>query len=174
MGSELRKLSLESRRWRIADELNIEQCKVKAIIDRYIELCRENLLNGHVVQIFGLVTLVPDIKVDNFIATTAWYSKQISRLESVPFYTALQTVKGYLESMQETLLEGKDVTIPRLVGIYSLQTVDNTYKVRSQISDTISKEILDGCRCVTSVRVHTNKLFKEYVATVSATAVKEG
>ena len=102
MGNELRKLSLESRRWRIADELNIEQCKVKAIIDRYIELCRENLLNGHVVQIFGLVTLVPDVKVDDFIATTAWYSKQISMLESVPFYTALQTVKGYLESMQET------------------------------------------------------------------------
>lgn len=174
MGFSKRKLSLDSRRWRIADELNIEQTKVKLIIDRYVSLCREDLLNGHVVQIFGLVTLVPNVRVDDFVATTAWYSKVISRMETIPYYTVLQTIKWYIDSMQRTLLKGKDVTIPRLVGLYSLRTVNNTYKVRSQISETVSKEISMGCRCVTAVRVHTNKLFKEYVETVSASAPKEG
>lgn len=174
MGTEMRKLSLDSRRWRIANELSIEQTKVKVIIDRYIDLCREDLLNGHVVRIFGLVTLVPNVKTDDFVATTAWFCKQIAKQEALPFYTVLQTVKWYIESMQRTLLDGKDVTIPRLVGMYSLRTVDNTYKVRSQISETVSKEISSGCRCVTAVRVHTDKLFKEYVATVSASSLKEG
>lgn len=170
----MRKLSLSSRRYRIADNLSIEQNKVREIIDRYIELCREDLLTGHVVRIFGLVTLVPNTVTDNFIATTAWYSRRIAEETVLPYYTILGTIKEYLESMQKTLLSGKDVTIPRLVGMYSLRTTNNTYKVRSQISETVTKEVSTGCRCVTAVRVHTDKLFKEYVATVSATSIKEG
>lgn len=160
-----KKLSMYSRRWRLAEKFNLEKTKVRTIIDTYIEMCREDLLSGHIVQIFGLVKLVPDNAVDDFVATTAWYSKRLAKDTSIPYNTILCVLKKYQEDMRDELLSGKNVTIPRLASLFALQKGDG-YVVHSRISETIHQEISQGSRDVTGVRAHSSKLLRQCISAI--------
>lgn len=156
----------------MSEELNISCADVKRITDRYIELVRAEVLSGREVHIFGLVSLVPDVVVDSYVSTTALYAKTISKELGIPYHTVMGTLREYINSLKETLLEGKNITICRIVGVYPTVTEEGI-RIYTRISESIRTDLYNENSCVTSVRAHTNKLFKEFVLSTTKPMEKE-
>lgn len=160
----INKRSFGARVYEIAEDNGLEQTAVNRIINSYISLCRQDLLSGIEVRFFGLVTLVPDKKSSDYIATLAWYAKQVSEQVGYPYFTVLNVIKQYLSTSKRDLLEGKSVDIRSIVSLHPLYKNNELVKVYASISTSIKEDLLEINGDVTSARAHTCKLLKYDIA----------
>lgn len=158
------KRSFGARVYEIADDNGLEQTTVNRIINSYISLCRYDLLHGIEVRFFGLVTLVPDNKSSDFIATLAWYAKEVSKQVGYPYHTVLNVIKQYLGTSKRDLLEGKSIDIRSIVSLHPLYKDNELVKVHASISTSIKEDLQKLNGDVTSARAHTCKLLKYDIA----------
>ncbi len=160
----LNKTVFGNRVYDIAYNLNIPRTEVNTIINTYISICREDLLNGHIINFVGLVSVVPDRIVTNYIGTTAWYAKCVSNMLDLPYNTVYTVISGYIQDLEDDLLSGKAVDIRRIVTLHPLCNEDNILSsVHAAISVSIKKELQVRSTGVSSVRAHTCKLRKKYL-----------
>lgn len=156
-----KKLPLSCRVYRIAERYNVEQTKTHLIINSYIDYCKETLLNGHVIDFLGLVSVIPDKCSDRVRVTTAYECKTISDSIGLPWYTVFSIVDEYLDSLKEDLLNGIDIEIRGLLNMHPIRNEDGEITgIHSAISSQIRDRIRAGGTYVDSVRVHTHKLLK--------------
>ena len=159
----IRKTSLGRRVYCLADDNNIEQTLVSKIINSYISICRQDLLEGHVINFLGLVSMIPDYITSNYTATMAWYAKKVSENLSIPYHTCLLVIKGYTQSMIDDLMSGKPIDIRSIVSLHPVTEDGVLCKVHASISTSIKEDLTIKNGVVTSVRAHTCKLLKHNV-----------
>lgn len=161
-----KKTSLGKRVYDIAGNNSIEQTMVNRIIGSYISTCREDLLNGHVINFFGLVSIVPDYVCSEFIGTTAWYAKKVSESTGIPYYTCRLVIKSYLDMLSNDLYENKPVDIRSIVSLHPITQDGVLCKIHAAISTSIKEDLVERNGVVTSARAHTCKLLKYKIASL--------
>lgn len=142
---------------RVATSLGVDKVMVKDIIDSYLYLCREDLIRGYAVKFFGLVRIVPTPCKGNS-GTTAYFSKIISSDDSIPYYTVFSVIKMFLKNLQEDAIEGKSVTLLRLVTLHPSKE-----GVRSACSVSLREETRYAVSDAESFRAFTCPLLKRKV-----------
>ena len=158
----------------LASELNLETIAVKRILDCYLNVCREDLLNGSIVRFGKLVTLVPDPILSEYVKTKAWYCKMISVQTCYSYYTVLGVVTAFLDKIESDLQQGVAVDLRTLCTFHPLLTESDEVRIRTSISGTIREELQRRVSGVISVRVHTSKLIKHSVKTCGLMPSEEG
>lgn len=151
----------------IADETNLEQTAVRQIITTFLDLCREDLLNGRVVRFVGLVTLVPNPVLTNHVKTSAMYCKQTAEVTRYSYYVVQGVVQKYLEKLKVRLQDGWSVSLRKLCTIDPLWFTTGERTIHSTTSDTIGEELLRRGGVVQSVRAHTCRYLKRSIKTMS-------
>lgn len=159
------KISLYNRVYNIANKYNITQVTVHEIINSYINYCKERTLKGNVVQIYGLVTLIPDTVLSSYKTTLAYDCKILADKIGLPSNTVYHIIKEYLESIKTELQEGNNVEMRGLVSFHIAQKPSGENVVHSAISTTfrtdVFKYVVKYNTPVNSVRVHTHKMLKD-------------
>lgn len=169
----IEKRLLDSRVWMVADLLGVEQTKVKRIVVRYFDNCREELFAGKVVRILGFVTLTPNIIVDDFISTTAVYCKQVSIAESLPYYSVREIMRTYFDICKQELMEGRTVDFRALATLHPLLEDDRVTNIRVSISATLKDKLIMRNSGVTSARASICKLLKSELCRNTALEVSK-
>lgn len=159
----VRKTSLGRRVYCIAGDNNVEQTSVSRIINSYISICREDLLNGHVINFFGLVSVIPNYVTSEYTATMAWYAKKVSEKLSMPYHTCFEVIKNYIKSLTDDLMSGKPIDIRGIVSLHPVTENGVLCKIHASISTSIKEDLLVKNGVVTSARAHTCKLLKHNV-----------
>lgn len=156
------KMSLGARVYVIAEKYNIEQVKVHTIINSYISYCKDLLLSGHKVDIFGLASITPDVIIDEYATTLAYDCKLISKDLYLPSHTVYVIVQEYINSLIDNILSGKEVDVRGLFSVHPLSSLENdkVTKIHTAISSQLKIKLGTMDTPVTSVRVHTHKLLK--------------
>jgi hypothetical protein len=144
----------------IAEKYNVTQVMVHNIINSYIDYCKKQLYVGKEVQIFGLVTLVPDVVKDNYKTTLAYDCYQLAEQLGLPSHTVYVIIKEYINSLEEEILQGRNVEMRGLVALHPMTKDGVLSCIHSAISTTIKNELKTLNTPVSSVRVHTHKLLK--------------
>ena len=93
--------------WHIAKQYNITITSVHEIINSYIAYCKGLIAKGERVELFGLVSVVPDVITSNFTTTLAFECEKVADMLSLPPHTVYVVVKAYLEDAINSVLEGK-------------------------------------------------------------------
>lgn len=159
------KRSLGVRVYRIAESKGIMQTVTHDIITSYIEYCRNLILEGYQVSFFGLVTLVPNVIVDDSLVTQAYICKKVSQKIGISYHTVYAIIAEYLKEVNDDLLDGKSVDIRRVVSLHPLRDMDDNLKtVNASISVSIKRDLNIKNGCVTSVRAHTSRLIKRSIS----------
>ena len=152
------------RVYSIAEEFGVTQVQVNTIINTFINVCREDLINGHIINFVGLVSVVPDYVVTDYVGTTAWYSKIVAQMLSIPYNTTHVIIKAYLDELKADVVQGKSVDIRRIVTLHPLCNESGTLiTLHASISVSVKKELQYRNTGVSSVRAHTNKLLKRFL-----------
>lgn len=164
----MEKLILGCRVYRIADKYNITQVAVHSIIGRYIEYCRGLLVKGVVVNVFGLVDIVPDKILLSYNTTLAYECRGIADSLGLPSHTVYIIIKEYLDSLREDVLNGKPAELRGLVTIHPLYENGRLIRIHSAISLSIKKLLRNSNTSVESVRVHTCKALKHDINSLNS------
>lgn len=158
------KRSIRSQIGTIAGDLNIHYSDSAKIISSYLSICRQDLLSGHIVRFFGLVTLYPNEVVTYQVKTTALYCKEVSRLVGLPYHTVYTVVTGYLDDLKLGLFRMESATLNRIVTlkpVCSEESAEDVYSIGARSSVTLNRDILDGKGIITGVRAKVSKFLKE-------------
>ena len=156
----MQKQPLFCRVYTIAYRFNLTQVTVHTIINSYIDYCKRRLYSGKEVQIFGLITIIPDVLVDNYKTTLAYDCYELSKEIGIPSNTVYCIVKEYINSMEQQILEGINVEMRGLVSFHPMYKDGELSVVHSAISTTVREDIQKLNTPIHSVRVHTHKILK--------------
>lgn len=151
--------------YRVAHQYGIEQTAVKRIIRSYLNVCREDLIMGNVVRLYGVVTLVPNPVCNTKIKTGACYCKLVAAETRCSYYTVREIVKDYLENVKSALSSGMAAELRRLCTIKPcINEAGEIVGARSLTSSSISRDLAERTDTpVFGVRVHTSKLLKRTI-----------
>lgn len=159
------------RTYNISNKLGIPQTTILTIINSYISVLKEEIMHGKEVRIFGLSSIVPSKEYTGYISTTAYHAKMVARDTTFSYYTCLNVIKLYIQSIKDDLYNGINADVR---GIVSLAVVDNE-NAPDSIYSNISVTIKDGLekRGVTdfTVRAHTSMCLKYKIKSGSAKLV---
>lgn len=160
----LKKLPLAARVYTIANQYNVEQNKVHQIINSYITYCKDSLLSGHRVEIFGLITLMPNILVSDSNMTLAYECSKLDVCSTVSSYTVYCIVNEYINSLIEDVTNGKSVELRGLACINPIKDADgNIISFHSSISALLKEKLINYDAGVSSIRVYTHRYLKHYI-----------
>ena len=162
----MEKTILGCRVYAIAEKYNITQLMVHSIIEKYIEYCRNLLLNGVVVNIFGIVDIVPDKVLISYNTTLAYECKGIADSLGLPHHTVYVIIKEYLDSLRDDILSGKPAELRGLVTIHPLYENGELIRIHSAISLSKKKLIKNSKTQIKSARVHTCKSLKTDISSL--------
>lgn len=154
------KIKINERVYSLAHQYNIEQTRTHDIISAYIEYTKVMLINGYKVDIFGLVTIVPDNISAEYTTTLAYECKHIADDLAISFNTVFVIIQEYINSMIDDLLNNRPIEIRGLLNAKPIVEEDKVVKVHTNISSQFKYRLREQSECVTSVRVHTHKLLK--------------
>jgi len=155
----MEKRSIGSRVYEISEGYNIEQTKVKEIIQEFIVYCVRRLSFGERVDFLGLVSFIPDIELCS-ATTLAFKCYDLADNLGLPRYTVFCVVQEYISSLRDELVKGNTIEIRGMVSMHPMLESGVVTKVHSRISTSIKANLLNYNTNVTSVRVHTHKLLK--------------
>lgn len=162
------KMILGCRVYAIAEKYNITQVTVHSIINNYFSYCKDLLLSGAVVNIVGLVSIVPDVILVEYNTTLAYECKGIANKLGLPQHTVYVIIKEYLDSVREDILNGKSAELRGIVTLHPLYENGKLVKVHSAISLSIKKLIATSNTRIKSARVHTSKMLKSDISALSS------
>lgn len=162
------KTILGCRVYAIAEKYNITQVTVHAIVNGYADYCKELLLSGAIVNILGIVDIVPDVVLTEYNTTLAYDCKYIADKLGLPHHTVYVIIKEYLDSLREDILNGKTAEIRGIVTIHPLYEDGQLLRIHSAISLSIKKLIQNSNTNIKSARVHTNKMLKDDISSLLA------
>lgn len=138
----------------ISDRLNIPFTTVKKIIKSYNELLVEEVYLGMEVRVGYLLRIIPEVKTNNYIATTGYEARVISNNTLIPYNTCLNVLTTYLDMVVDAITNHKNFDITGLVNIKSRWSEsDNELKVYTNISRTLTDSLKEMGK---SVRVKLN------------------
>lgn len=151
----------------IADQFAITQDAVHSVIDCYLRYCRDKLMAGRLVDLFGLVKIVPDYITPSSSVTLAYECKKIASVLGLPQVTVYSIIDNYLNTAVSNVLNGTVVEIRSLVTIKPLKDSNgNLVKVHSSISQALRRQLQTVETPVTGFRVHTYKSLRNSVKEV--------
>lgn len=154
------KRSKYSMVYQVAGDLRDNQVKVRSIITTYLNVCREELFDGHIVRFLGFFTLVPNEMKDEFISTTAMHCKMTAERLNLPYHTVRGVIRKYSDSCKTDLKEGRPVEFRRLAKLVPSKEDGKITNVFGTISVTIGSELGTRSSGVTSARLHVCKILK--------------
>lgn len=144
----------------VAEKLNIEKKLVGNIVRAYLQSCKDEICNGYTVSFVGLATIVPDIRVNDCRMTLAYRCKNIARSNSFSYYTVLQVVKEYLQTVEDDIFDAKPANIYGLLTLRPLSQGGIVTRVHSSLSHSLQDYLIENGNYA---RVYTNKSFKRRV-----------
>lgn len=145
----------------LAEEYNIPKVTVHKIILGYIDYCKSMLLRGEVVDIFGIVTIVPDVITSQYNTTLAYECEKIADILGLPQHTVFIIVRAFLEDSIQSILDGKVVEFRSLVTVKPIMEGNVFTKVHSSISQLLKYKFNSEDSKITGVRVHTYKSLRD-------------
>ena len=167
----MEKTYLFRRVYALTDKYNIQYTTIHSIINMYIEYCKEELFRGRVVNITGLVSIVPDVITDYRRTTLAYEARVLARKLSLPPNTVYAVLQGYIDSLIEEVLSGKTVELRSLVSLHPVIEDGVVARVHSAISVPLKEKLETKDTVVTSFRAHTLKSLKYIVRSGSSEKV---
>lgn len=168
------KSPLQLQVYQMAHELKVDQVAVRRIILSYLDICREDVLTGHIVRFLGLATLVPNPILSNQIKTGAYYCKLVSEKTRYPYFTVQGVMSCFFERLRDGLYENKPCDLRRLCTLHPVVENGVVVSAHVSISRSIKEELYTKNSGVISVRAHTCKLLRHSVTAHSAKLSLEG
>lgn len=154
--------------YEIAKQYDVPQTTVYEIISCYLRYCKDLLVFGNQIDFYGLVSVVPDVKVSKFATTLAYECEKVAVALALPSFTVYTVIDTYIQDMIEKVKSGIVVEIRGIVTIKPVLDIDgNIISVHSSISQSL-KLSLDGRTPVTGFRVHTYKHLRNQMKGVIA------
>lgn len=153
--------------YNIAQQHDVPNTLVHRIITTYIEYLKECLFRGERIDIYGLVSIVPDVITAEYNKTLAYDCYIIADMLGLPRYTVYAIIKAYIEDAKASIMEGTIVELRSLVTIkpYLDSKGEKLVSVNSSVSQSLKNRLgTDGC-VINSFRVHTYKVLRELLAT---------
>lgn len=167
MAKQLLKEKIEN----IAKSLNITKKDVQNIIDEYLWYRQRELLEGKIVQIVGIVDIVPEPLSTTTTSTLAFVSRELAKKLVLPYNTVLFVLKYYLDVQYEQITMGNTVIFRGLVKINPIVVDDRISSIHSSISSRMT-ELARTNHKTESIRVHTSKALKSSLYGVKVKASK--
>ena len=153
--------------YEIANQYGVPQTMVYEIISCYLRYCKDLLIYGNQIDFYGLVSIVPNVRVSKYATTLAYECEKVASALSLPSYTVYVVVDTYIQDAIEKVKSGIIVEIRGIVTIKPLFDLDgNIISVRSSVSQTL-KLCLDSNTPVTGFRVHTCKYLRDQIKGVA-------
>ena len=151
--------------WHIAKQYNITMTSVHDIINSYIAYCKGLVAKGERVELFGLVSIVPDVITSDYTTTLAFECEKVADLLALPQHTVYVVIKAYIEDAINSVLSGKVAEIRGLVVVKPIRENGEITKIHSNVSQSLKNVFLETDSVVTSVRVHTYKSLRDRLCT---------
>jgi hypothetical protein len=148
------------RTYAIAQELGIPQTTILNIINNYIAVLREEIIQGREIRVLGLVSIIPDREYNGYISTTAHHAKEVSGRTASSYYTCLNVIELYIKSIKTDILNGVSADIRGVCSFTVVKNENAPNSIYSNISVTIKRDIEKFSQDVFSIRTHTSKLLK--------------
>lgn len=148
------------RTYKISNQLGIPQTTILAIINSYISVLKEEIMEGKEVRIFGLSNLVPSIEYRGCISTTALHAKKVATDTTFSYYTCLSVIKGYLDSIRDDLCNGINADVRGIVSLSVVRNENAPDSIYSNISVTIKEGLEQRGITDFTVRAHTSMCLK--------------
>ncbi len=155
MGKEYLQKKIEN----IANSLGITKKDVHNIIGWYLFIKQNELKGGRVVQIVGIVDIIPEPVKNPVASTLAFVARDIAKNTSISYNTVVTVLKYYLDEQKEQINKGNTVIYRGLVKVKPIIKDLRIQGVHSSISSKMSEEI-QGLEGIQSIRVHTSKQLK--------------
>lgn len=169
----MKKMSLNTRVYMLANKYGLEQNKVHMIITGYIDYCKEMLYQGYRVDILGLASLIPNELREDCMTTLAYECKYLAEQLKLPSHTVYVIVQEYINSLIDDVLNGKPIEVRGLFSVVPINDGKQVVKIHSVISSQVKEHLKERETFVTSIRIHTHKLLKYKVSNSDRSIVSE-
>lgn len=152
--------ALLTRVYGVANELNIERTLVDRVVKAYLNFCKNELRCGHRVNFLDIAQVVPDIEYVDYNTTFAYKCAMVAETYSVPYYTVVSIVRGYLDTVRDDIFNGRPANIYGIMTLTPLKENGVVTRVHSSISQSLQQDLMSFGN---HARVYTNKRFKRRV-----------
>jgi hypothetical protein len=152
---------IDIQSWILADKFNITQVGVHSIIKSYLSYCKELLVHGEQVDFLGLVSIVPNVKANNYNTTLAYNCEKVADRLGMPYHTVYSVMNAYIQEAIECVQRGTTVELRGVAVVSPIFENGKVTKVHSSISQSLKNILVENDTNVTSLRVHTYKSLRD-------------
>lgn len=147
----------------IATRLNLPFSTVKKIIKSYIRLLENEIYMGMEVRVGYILSIVPKVTKNNYLATTGYEASLLEESLNVPYNTVLSVLTLYLDMIIDSIKNHRDFDI---VGLVNLNSVQDESTGETKVYANISRTITDSLKPKgMSVRVKLNINLRHLIKT---------
>ena len=158
------KESFNKKIYDLSKQFNIPYALVHRIISSYISNCKDLLASGYIVQIFGMITIVPSEIVSDEVHTLAYQCRGIAKEQGHPYVTTLTIVTEYLNSIRRDLFEGRPSGIKGFIHLKPTLHSDGTVTLYGSTAVALKTYLKSIRGYGFSARAFTFKLLRNQVA----------
>lgn len=145
----------------LAKELGTSNDSVLKIVQEYISVCREEILDGYEVRIAELLRVVPKHLSNSSVSTVAYHCVQVSKRLSLPYYTVLSVIQRYLDGVRTDIVDGISVDFRAIATIHVIEHFDGYFILNSALSPALRRDYNNKYGCESGVRVFTGRLIRD-------------
>lgn len=158
------KESFNKKIFDLSQQYNIPYALVYRIISSYITNCKALLVSGYIVQIFGMITVVPSEVVSDEVHTLAYQCRQISKEQSYPYITTITLIRGYLDGIRNDLFAGRPSGIKGFIQLKPLLHSDGSVTLYGSTAAALKTYLKSVRGQEFSARAFTFKFLRSEVA----------